>query len=49
MTPGECDCGVEYDAGSRFDHDGDTGQCWECSDRHIDHMTEEELTIYLNG
>lgn len=46
---GRCDCGTEYDIGSRFDHDGDTGQCWDCSDRDPSTMTEDEFAAYLNG
>lgn len=46
---GHCDCGSTYDSASRFDHDGDTGQCWTCSDRDIATMTDEELAAYLAG
>lgn len=46
---GECDCGTTYDAGSRFDHDADTGECWDCSGRHIDAMNDDEFVAYVNG
>lgn len=46
---GECDCGATYDVGSRLDHDGDTGQCWSCSDRDPDKMTSEQWSDYLLG
>lgn len=46
---GNCDCGQQFNIGSRFDHDADTGQCWNCSDRDIDDMSEDEFITYLNG
>lgn len=46
---GYCDCGETYDVGSRFDHDAETGQCWDCSDRDLNAMTATELDAYLNG
>lgn len=46
---GQCDCGATYDVGSRFDHDADSGQCWDCSDRDFDTMTATEMDEYLNG
>lgn len=46
---GSCDCGASYDAASRTDHDADTGQCWACSDRDLDSMTETEWNLYLEG
>jgi len=46
---GFCDCGFQYIKGSRFDHDADSGQCWNCSDRNIWHMTDSEMEDYLLG
>ena len=46
---GHCDCGATFEVASRFDHDGDTGQCWECSDRSLLTMSEQELHDYLRG
>jgi hypothetical protein len=49
-TFGECDeCGAEYDAASRFDHDADAGLCWDCAGRDLDTMTTTELDAYLAG
>ena len=46
---GECDCGRIYNAGSRVDHDADTGQCWSCSDRNPSTMTDTEWDAYILG
>lgn len=44
---GVCECGFIYDSACRTDHDADTGQCWECSDRSPNDMTGMEWTAYL--
>lgn len=49
VNNGECDCGATYNAASRVDHDADTGQCWSCSDRHPDSMSNEEWDRYIEG
>ena len=46
---GMCDCGQKYVASSRIDHDADTGECWGCSERNRDNMTDEEWSMYING
>ena len=46
---GECDCGQKYVTYSRMDHDADSGECWECSDRNPDSMTDSEWTAYVSA
>jgi hypothetical protein len=46
---GQCDCGATYDPASRFDHDADTGECWDCSERSLTTMTDDEQVAYLQG
>lgn len=46
---GTCDCGAIYNPSSRFDHDADSGQCWNCSSRDPIAMTIDEWTNYLEG
>ena len=46
---GTCDCGATYIAASRFDHDADSGECWDCSPRDFATMTDDEALAYLAG
>ncbi len=46
---GECECGQAYVIHSRMDHDADTGECWTCSDRDLDSMTDSELIAYVSA
>lgn len=46
---GECDCGAKYHVGSRTDHNGDTGECWDCSEWSRSTVTDDEYEKYLAG
>lgn len=45
---GQCDCGTTYDVGSQIDHDAETGQCWDCSERDSE-VASMDYNDYVDG